>query len=113
MAMPKEIKEPMNTIQIDSLDDADFVIPVGWYGFVAAAGTGIIRRAGVELKDGVEALKRLASPEFESRSPDHDGRRMVRVDGGFVVLNYDKYRLKDHTTAERSKRYRQRKSNKP
>jgi hypothetical protein len=29
MAMPKEIKEPMNTIQIDSLDDADFVIPVG------------------------------------------------------------------------------------
>jgi hypothetical protein len=44
---------------------------------------------------------------MESRTPDFDGRRLVRVDGGYVALNFAKYREKDHTAAERSKRYRE------
>lgn len=109
LAVPDEIKEPTPTIKIRSLEDADFVVPPGWYGFVPAASTGILRHAQVGTEEGMAALERLASPEYESRSQEHEGRRMVRVNGGFVLLNFDRFRQKDHTASERSARYRQRK----
>ena len=34
---------------------------------------------------------------------------MIRVNGGFLILNYMKYRDKDHTAAERQRRLRARK----
>src|SRR6185295_15017926 len=83
-------------------------VPPGWYGFVPAAGIGIIERAKMEREVGLLALERLGLPEFDSRTPDFEGRRLVRVDGGFIVLNYMLYREKDATTAERSRRWRQR-----
>ena len=55
------------------------------------------------------ALKRLGSPEPESRSQEFDGRRLVRVNGGYIALNFTKYREKDHTATERSQRYRDKK----
>lgn len=106
MAEPYEVDEPIPAIQVASLKESGFVVPPGWYGFVAAAGPGIVNRAGMEAKAGIEALERLGEPEPESRTPDHEGRRMVRINGGYIVLNFDKYRQKDHTAAERSKRYR-------
>ena len=109
MATPRELTEPMETLEVGSLTRAEFVVPPGWYGFVAASGTGIIHRAGLTLKEGILALERLGQPEYDSRTPDHEGRRLVRVDGGYIALNYDKYRQKDHTAAERSRRYRERK----
>ena len=59
---------------------------------------------------GLAALERLGSPEAESRSQDYEGRRMIRIDGGYLILNFDRYRQKDHTSAARSQRYRERKS---
>jgi len=109
MALPIEVTEPMKALEIGSTTESGFIVPAGWYGFVRAAGPGIVNRSGVPMQPGMEALKRLSSPEGESRTPDHEGRRMVRVDGGFIILNFDKYREKDHTSAERSRRYRERK----
>ena len=109
MAQPREFTEPVGTIKIRSLDDDDFVVPPGWYGFVEAAGPGIVNRAHVSQEIGIPALERLASPEPESRSQDFGGRRMVRVDGGYVVLNFMRYRDRDHTAAERQRRLRNRK----
>jgi hypothetical protein len=57
----------------------------------------------------MEALKKLGSPEMESRSKEFEGRRMIRTNGGFVILNYMKYRDKDHTAALRQARLRARK----
>lgn len=109
MAVPRTITEPMSEIEVDSLALTGFVVPPGNYGFVEAAGVGIIRMAGIDdVQAGIEALKRLASPENTSRSPEFDGRRLVRVDGGYIVLNFAKYRERDHTAAERQKRYRDR-----
>ena len=110
MAEPKEITEPMPQIAIRSLDETGWAVPPGWYGFVAAAGVGIIRRAIIDHDVGLVALEKLGAPDHESRSLDFEGRRLVRVDGGFIVLNYMKYRERDYTTAERSKRYREKKN---
>lgn len=109
MAEPHELREPMAQIEVDSMELTGWDVPVGWYGFVRAAGAGIVRQALVPREVGVACLKRLGSPEAESRSKAHEGRRMVRVDGGYIVLNFMRYRDKDHTSAERSKRYRDRK----
>lgn len=109
LAEPFEITEPTPTIAIGSLEDGGWSVPPGWYGFVPAAGPGIVQLAHVEAEKGTEALKRLAQPEPGSRSQAFDGRRMVRIDGGFIVLNFIKYRDHDHTAADRMRRFRKRK----
>lgn len=47
-------------------------------------------------------------PQIPSRSPEFGGRRLVRVDGGFIVLNFFKYRDKDYTATERMAKLRAR-----
>ena len=109
MAEPREIAQPMPQISIRNLELTGYIIPSGWYGFVPAAGIGILHRAGVlDTELGLDGLERLGAPELSSRSKEYDGRRLVRVDGGFVILNFMNYRERDHTAAARSKRYRAR-----
>jgi hypothetical protein len=109
MAEPIELREPMVVLSSAGVPAIHFKeVPPGWYGFVPAAGPGIIRRAGIEDKSAKIALDRLGEPDYQSRNPDWSGRRMVRVAGGFIILNFDKYRTKDHTAAERARRYRER-----
>ncbi len=105
---PYVVDKPMHTLKIRSLDSDSFVVPPGCYGLVNAAGSGIISACGwKDVETGKDALERLAAPDLESRSKEHDGRRMVRVSGGFIILNFEKYRKKDVTAAERAKRYRE------
>lgn len=110
MAIPHEVVEPIPQINTDNLDNTGWEVPPGWYGWVEAAGPGIAHMCGIDDKEiYIPALYRLASPDPDSRSAAHEGRRMVRVDGGFIILNFMVYRDKDHTSAERQKRYRERK----
>lgn len=109
MAEPREFQEPVPQIHVRKLENTGWSAPPGWYGFVPAAGSGIVRRAGgMSIEDGLNALERLGAPEQESRSQEHDGRRLIRVNGGFLVLNYEKYRERDYTAAERTRRWRER-----
>lgn len=108
MAEPAEFSEPVPQIATRSLDYTGWSAPPGWYGFVPAASVGIIRTAGVDLEAGKEALERLGSADEDSRSSDFEGRRLIRIDGGYLILNYMKYRDRDYTGADRQRRYRQR-----
>lgn len=108
MARPHELAEPTPQLEVRSLAETGFVVPPGEYGFVRAAGVGIIRRAGLDdTEAGLAALERLGAPEADSRSSEFEGRRLVRVDGGYVVLNFMRYRERDYTAAARAKRYRE------
>jgi len=106
MADPFEVERPEKTFKSSGEVDESFVVPVGWYGRVSASGSGIIRRCGIDEQEGFEALYRLAQPDPDSRTPDYEGRRMVRVDGGYLILNFDRHRRRDHSAAERQRRYR-------
>lgn len=108
MAEPLELTEETPEIATASLEQTGWSVPRGWYGFVPAASVGILHRAGVPSEQGIAALARLAEPEQLSRSADFAGRRMVRINGGFIILNYIKYRERDYTAGERQKRYRKR-----
>jgi hypothetical protein len=109
MAEPREFTAPMPQYYVDRIEQTGFSVPPGWYGFVAAAGVGIARRAFVEQDEGIRALETLGSTDPHSRSPEFEGRRLVRVDGGFIVLNFFQYRDKDYTAAERMAKLRARK----
>lgn len=108
MAEPMELTEATPQLEPDSLSETGFEIPPGWYGFCETSGPGLLDAADVDPVEGMDALRRLGQPEMESRSQDFQGRRLVRVDGGYVVLNYAKYREKDSTSADRQRRYRMR-----
>lgn len=109
MATPRHFDIPQKQIAVDSLKETGFVVPPGDYGFIEAAGQGILHLAHVSQSAGMKALRLLGEPEADSRSKDFQGRRLVRVDGGFIALNYSKYREKDYSAASRMKRYRARK----
>lgn len=108
LAEPRQITEPMEQIKVGALEETGWVVPPGWYGFVPASGPGLVHLAGCEDQAGMDALRRMGEPESESRSRDFGGRRLVRVDGGFIVLNFMKYRDKDFGAAERMRLLRRR-----
>lgn len=108
MAEPVELTTECEQFEVDSFELTGWLVPPGWYGIVPAAAIGILRRAGISEAEGMNALRKLGNPEPASRSPDFEGRRLARITGGFVVLNFQKYRDRDYTAAERSRRYRTR-----
>ena len=107
MARPHVQLEAIGQLETQSLKYTGWMIPAGCYGMVDASGPGVLNRAGMNSDDGWAALARLGDPDKHSRSDAFDGRRLVRVDGGYLVLNYDHYRELDYTNAERQKRWRE------
>jgi hypothetical protein len=75
-------------------------------GLCEATAPGIARRSNTSLDETRRALEILESPDDDSRTLEDEGRRIRRVDGGYLIVNYLKYREKDHTAAERMRKYR-------
>ncbi len=76
-------------------------------GFVRSTAPGIARRANLGLTDTEAALEIFESPDSHSRTLDEEGKRIKRIDGGYQIVNYEKYRERDYTAAERQKRWRE------
>ena len=108
MAEPFELRGPTPQIEVRTLKRTAFMVPIGWYGFVASAGSGILRLAQVPLEAGYKALDRLGAPDPESRSTAFEGRRLVRIEGGYLVLAYMVYRDRDYNAKDRMRRLRER-----
>lgn len=81
-------------------------------GFVEASMGGLCRRSAVTPDECIEAVRVLEAPDPDSKNPDHEGRRIERVERGWVILNHKLYR--DMRTdaqiagAERVRRHRER-----
>jgi hypothetical protein len=79
-------------------------------GRVWASIPGLANRARVSLEDAEVALNTLSSPDKYSRTPDHEGRRIEPIDGGWVLLNHEKYRsIRDEETTREVARNHMRK----
>ncbi len=61
-------------------------------GRVWASVPGLANRARVPIEDARAAITTFLSPDPDSRTPDYEGRRIEAIDGGWRLLNYDKYR---------------------
>lgn len=88
------------------------------HGELQASVPGLARRAGVSLDAATDAIGRLSSPDPHSRTPDHEGRRIARIDGGWEILNHAKYRRmasldeRKEKAAIRQARFRERQNGK-
>ena len=82
-------------------------------GFCQYSAMGnLAGRARVTLEEAAEAIRVLEAPDKESGDPAHEGRRLERVPGGWMVLNAEKYRsivtraVNQEQTRERVARFR-------
>lgn len=63
-------------------------------GIARVAPSVIAGRLLISREECVRAFEVLQAPDPESRTPDDEGRRIERADGGWRVINYWKYREK-------------------
>ncbi len=61
-------------------------------GEIQASVPGLAHQARITLEECRDGLDRLLGPDHDSRTPDHEGRRIVQIPGGWVILNHSKYR---------------------
>lgn len=65
-------------------------------GFVEASVPGLARVANLTLDEVESSLAALEGPDPHSkdldRAPENEGRRITKVPGGWMVLNYEDYR---------------------
>lgn len=84
------------------------------HGQVLASIPGLANIARVPVESCRAAIKKFMQPDPDSRTKFADGRRLEEIDGGWIVLNHDKYRAMESgedrkvKTAERQRRFRDR-----
>lgn len=89
------------------LDDGDRLIWITMLvmadrdGIVESSVPGLADRARVSRERCEHALAVLSAPDPDSRTKADEGRRIREVDGGWQIVNYEKYR--DKATAEESR----------
>jgi hypothetical protein len=59
---------------------------------VEASVPGLADLARVSIEDCVKALEKLQAPDKWSRNEEHEGRRVEKCGGGWVILNGEHYR---------------------
>lgn len=69
-----------------------FLLEADEHGFVKGVERGLARVANVTVEEFRAALQILEAPDIESQDQDYGGRRIEKVEGGWQVLNYTKYR---------------------
>lgn len=63
-------------------------------GFVEAALPGLARLSNLTMEETERALGELMAPDPYSKSPEAEGRRIVPVEHGWCLVNYESYRLR-------------------
>jgi hypothetical protein len=61
-------------------------------GVVEGSVPGFARVANVTVEEMRTALAVLQEPDPDSRTPDFEGRRVEVIEGGWLILNFKKYR---------------------
>lgn len=80
--------------------------------FRCASIKGLARATAVTLKEASTAVTELEAPDPDSTSSEEEGRRIVRIAGGWRIVTYRKYRdyqtKRQRDDAERKRRQRER-----
>ena len=73
------------------------------HGQVLASIPGLADSAKVTLEECLDALNIFQSPDEYSRTKDYEGRRITEIDGGWLLLNYEKFRERKDDEEQRIK----------
>lgn len=92
-----------NSILASTIWEEDNATRIVWITLLAMADKlgvadgsvpGIASLARVKIEDCRRALLKLQAPDRDSRSDEYDGRRIKKIEGGWLILNHEKYRAK-------------------
>lgn len=61
-------------------------------GFVEASIPGLARMANLTRKETEKALRELMAPDRDDKSGNNEGRRLIKMGGGWGIVNYEIYR---------------------
>jgi len=87
-----------------------------WVWFLSQANArGVVRTAAPSLAHACmvpldrlrDILTMLESPDEDSRTPDHEGRRIEKIAGGWQILNYAQYRKESRDPEDRREQNRE------
>lgn len=90
-----------NTIITSSIWNEDNETRIVWItmlalsnkdGIVDASMSGLAVMARLPVETCKKAIAKLSNPDSDSRTPEKEGRRIEKVDGGWRIINYVKYR---------------------
>lgn len=107
-----------NSIVTSSVWNEDSETRIVWITLLALADaegkvegsiSGLAPVARVPLKACEKALERLKAPDKYSRTEDFEGRRITETEGGWLILNHQRFRERAKSRAEYYRKYRQRK----
>ena len=74
-------------------------------GRVYSSLPGLANRARIPIGDCEAAINTFLAPDKYSRTTDNEGRRIQTIDGGWILLNHQKYRdMRDQESAKEAKR---------
>jgi len=65
------------------------------HGEVQASIPGLARLAGVSVESCQKAIAKFLAPDEFSRTKDDEGRRLMEIDGGWLLINHGKYRVQE------------------
>jgi hypothetical protein len=71
------------------------------FGVVQASVPGLANIANVPVDDCRRALEKFKSPDPDSRTRADEGRRIREVEGGWELVNFEKYREKGRSVDRR------------
>lgn len=69
---------------------------------VHASESGIAHAARVDIETAKRALVTFETADADSRTPDNEGKRVEKVEGGYLVLNYRNYRQLRNKSEQRN-----------
>jgi hypothetical protein len=78
-------------------------------GFVRSTLSSLAMFSRVSKGDAQRAVDKFLAPDPESTTKDHEGRRIEVIEGGWRLLNHEKYR-NTLSAEERREYYRQKKA---
>lgn len=61
-------------------------------GFVTGSIPGMAAMARMSLQEAEQSIKSLTKPDPYSRTKEQEGRRLLECEGGWIIVNYAKYR---------------------
>ena len=114
-----KLSAPIVTSSIWCEDDKTFRLWIAMLAMADANGhvdgsiPGMARLINATIPETEASLARLMAPDSYSRTPDHEGRRLISEPGGWLVVNYHLFRgqcqSKDGSRAEYFRNYRRNK----
>jgi hypothetical protein len=75
-------------------------------GFVVGTVPGVAQQAGVTLEQAKTAIALLESPDPYSSTPDFEGRRIVKAERGWHIVNFVAHRERAKREAELARKRR-------